>query len=197
MPIDLPGLIDTYGYLAVAAGAFLEGETILALAGLAAFRGYLDFYTVVVVAMICGFGGDQFYFYLGRHRGCAILARFPDAQERAHKFDAMLARWHAPLIVAIRFMWGFRIIGPILLGMGRVPAWKFMVYNLIGAAIWAPLVAGIGYLFGSALESVLHDLKNVELWGLVVLLCFGLGAVLVHWARSRARARKPLHEELR
>lgn len=200
MPIDLPGLIDTYGYLAVAAGAFLEGETVLALAGLAAFRGYMDFYTVVVIAMICGFAGDQFYFHLGRRRGCAILARFPDAQERANKFDAMLARWHAPLIVAIRFMWGFRIIGPILLGMGRVPAWKFLVYNFIGAAIWAPLVAGIGYLFGSALESVLHDLKNAELWGLVILLCIGLGGVVAHWARSRARARKvqdKLEEELR
>ena len=58
--MDLPGLIDSYGLLAVAIGAFLEGETVLALAGLAAYRGYLDFYTVVVVAMICGFLGDQF-----------------------------------------------------------------------------------------------------------------------------------------
>ena len=42
MHIDLPGLIDAYGYLAVFVGAFLEGETILALAGLAAYRGYLQ-----------------------------------------------------------------------------------------------------------------------------------------------------------
>jgi membrane protein DedA with SNARE-associated domain len=190
MPIDLPGLIDSYGYFAVVAGAFLEGETILALAGLAAFRGYLDFYTVVVVAMIAGFAGDQFYFFLGRRHGCQVLARFPDAQERAHKFDAMLARWHAPLIIAIRFMYGFRIVGPILLGMGRVPAWKFVVYNFIGAAIWAPLITGVGYLFGSALESVLHDLKKAELWGLVLLLCMGLGGVAWHGLRARSRARK-------
>lgn len=190
MSIDLPGLIDSYGYFAVAAGAFLEGETILALGGLAAFRGYLEFRTVVVVAMIAGFAGDQFYFFLGRHNGHKVLARFPDARERAHKFDAMLARWHAPLIIAIRFMYGFRIVGPILLGMGRVPAWKFVVYNFVGAAIWAPLVVGIGYLFGSALESVLHDLKKAELWGLVVLLCVGLGGVAWHGLRARARARK-------
>jgi membrane protein DedA with SNARE-associated domain len=183
--IDLPGLIDTYGYLAVLVGAFLEGETILALAGLAAHRGYMDFYTVVAIAMMAGFAGDQFYFYLGRSRGARILARFPGAEERARRFDAMLERWHAPLIIGIRFMWGFRIIGPILLGMGRVPAWKFMVYNFIGAAIWAPLVAGIGYLFGSALESVLHDLKNIELWGLAILLCIGLGALVLHRLRSR------------
>jgi membrane protein DedA with SNARE-associated domain len=191
MSIDLPGLLDSYGYLAVLVGAFLEGETILALAGLAAYRGYLDFYTVVVIAMIAGFAGDQFYFFLGRHKGCQVLARFPGAQERADKFDAMLARWHAPLIIGIRFMYGFRIVGPILLGMGRVPAWKFVIYNFIGAAIWAPLIAGIGYLFGSALEAVLHDFRKVELWGLVLLLCIGLGGVVLHALRARSRARKP------
>ena len=51
-------------------------------------------------------------------------------------FDALLARWHAPLIIGIRFMYGFRILGPIMLGMGRVESWKFIVFNFIGAAIW-------------------------------------------------------------
>jgi membrane protein DedA with SNARE-associated domain len=187
--MDLPGLIDTYGYWAVLIGAFLEGETILALAGLAAYRGYLDFYTVVVVAMIAGFAGDQFYFFLGRYKGAKILARFPNMEERAHKFDALLARWHAPLIVCIRFMYGFRILGPIMLGMGRVPAWKFVVYNFIGAAIWAPLIAGLGYLFGSALEAVLHDLKRVELWAFGTVIVIGVSAFAVHKIRSR-RAEK-------
>lgn len=195
MPIDFPGLIDSYGYLAVFIGAFLEGETILALAGLAAYRGYLDFLSVVVIALFAGFLGDQFYFFLGRRQGARILARFPNAHDRALRFDRMLARWHAPLIIGIRFMYGFRILGPILLGMGRVPAWKFLVYNFIGAAIWAPLIAGIGYLFGSALESVLHDLKKVELWAFLVLLVIGLCIVVFHGLRSRSRARK-LDEKL-
>lgn len=183
--MDLPGLIDSYGYLAVFVGAFLEGETILALAGLAAYRGYLDFTKVVVLAMFAGFLGDQFYFFLGRYKGQQILARFPHARERAHKFDAMLARWHAPLIVGIRFMYGFRILGPVMLGMGRVPSWKFVVYNFIGAAIWAPLIAGLGYAFGTVIESVLDDMKRFEMWAFAGLLAIGLTAFLVHWIRAR------------
>ena len=69
MTLDLPGLIDSYGYLAVAIGTFLEGETILALGGLAAHRGYLSFRDVVIVALLCGFAGDQFFFFLGRYHG--------------------------------------------------------------------------------------------------------------------------------
>ena len=185
--MDLPALIDSYGYLTVFIGAFLEGETILALAGLAAHRGYLDFYTVVVVAMIAGFAGDQLYFFLGRVKGQKILERFPDAHERANRFDQMLSRWHAPLIIGIRFMYGFRIVGPILLGMGRVPAWKFMAYNFVGAALWAPLVASIGYLFGGILEALLHDLKRFELWAFAAL-ALGSAVVLII---NRIREKKP------
>ena len=138
--MDFPALIDSYGYATVLAGAFLEGET--------------------------------------------ILARFPVVHERAARFDALLARFHAPLIVAIRFMYGFRIVGPILLGMGRVPAWKFMVYNAIGAAIWAPLVAGVGYFFGNMLEAVLQDMKQIELWGFAIVLAIGVTGVIIHRMRD-------------
>jgi membrane protein DedA with SNARE-associated domain len=190
MDIDIAGLVDSYGYAAVAIGTFLEGETILALAGLAAFRGYLEFYTVVAIAMICGFAGDQFYFFLGRYKGSKILERFPDARERAHRFDELLSRWHAPLIVMIRFMYGFRIVGPVLLGMGRVSAVKFVVFNFIGAALWAPLIAGIGYLFGEIVESVLHDVKKIEIWLFAAIVLAGFGAFAIHrWRMRRAAAR--------
>jgi membrane protein DedA with SNARE-associated domain len=182
--LDIPSLIDSYGYLAVFIGAFLEGETVLALAGLAAYRGYMDFYTVMVVAMIAGFLGDQFYFFLGRYNGQKILARFPGAEKRALRFDKLLSRWQAPLIIGIRFLYGFRIVGPILLGMGRVPAWKFVIYNFIGAAIWAPLIAGIGYFFGTILESLLHDVKRYEMWFFLAIAVVSLGAAAVHHFRQ-------------
>lgn len=183
--LDLPGLIDTYGYWAVAVGTFLEGETVLALAGFAAFRGYMDFYTVVAIATICGFAGDQFFFFLGRWRGARILKRFPNVEARAHQFDEMLSKWHAPLIVCIRFMYGFRILGPILLGMGRVSAIKFVIFNFIGAAIWAPLIAGLGYLFGNMLEAVLTDVKRIELFVFAGVIVVGTVLLALHFYRAR------------
>jgi membrane protein DedA with SNARE-associated domain len=194
--MDLRALIDSYGYLAVFAGAFLEGETVLALAGLAAYRGYLDLYTVVAIALFAGFLGDQLYFFLGRRNGARILARFPDAQARAHRFDALLARWHAPLIIAIRFMYGLRIVGPVLLGMGRVPSWKFMLYNFIGAVIWAPLIAGLGYAFGSVVESFLENIEQYEMWLFAAVVAMGAAGVAFHRFRSR-RSRSSERRETR
>jgi membrane protein DedA with SNARE-associated domain len=188
--VDLRALVDSYGYLAVFAGAFLEGETVLALAGLAAYRGYLDLYTVIAVAIFGGFLGDQFYFFLGRRHGARILARFPDAGARAHRFDALLARWHAPVIVAIRFLYGLRIVGPMLLGMGRVPAWKFMLCNFVGALLWAPLIAGLGYAFGSVVEAFVENLEEYEMWVFAAVVALGAAWIAVHRIRARQRERR-------
>ena len=183
--MDIAGLVAQYGYLAVAVGAFLEGETVIALAGLAAHRGYLDFATVAGLAGLAGFAGDQFYFFLGRYRGAQVLARFPGAQAKAKRLDGMLERWHAPVIVMLRFMYGFRVAGPVLLGIGRCPAWKFVVFNALGAAIWAPLVAGAGWAFGEAAERVLADIRDYELWLFAAIAAAGLAGVLIHRLRRR------------
>lgn len=184
--MDLQSLVDTYGYLAVFVGAFLEGETVLAMAGVAAHFGYLDLYIVIVIALAGGFMGDQFFFFLGRLHGKTLLARFPKLEQRATMIDLMLARYHAPLIVAIRFMYGFRIAGPILIGMGRVSAPRFMFYNFIGACLWAPLIAGLGYFFGQVLATLLKQIYQYEVAGLVIVI---VTAVAV-WAFFRLRARR-------
>ena len=176
-------LIDSYGYLAVFIGTFLEGETVLATAGLAAQRGLLDLHLVILVALTGGFLGDQTFFYLGRFYGKRILARFPSLGARAQRLDEMLHRHHVPLIVGVRFMYGFRIVGPLVLGSGRVSGKTFFVCNLLGACMWAVLVAGAGYFFGEALELVLADMKYLEI-ALAVLLVV-IGAAI--WSRTRRK----------
>ena len=66
-------LITDYGYAAVAIGTFLEGETILALGGFAAHRGYLSLPWVVVCGFVGNLLGDQLYYYIGRWKGDALL----------------------------------------------------------------------------------------------------------------------------
>lgn len=183
--MTLQSVIESYGLLAVFVGAFLEGETVLVLAGYAAQRGYLKLPEVIAVAMIAGWLGDQVYFFLGRWRGRWIFARFPALKERAQRVDGLLHRYHLLLIPAIRFMYGLRIVGPIVFGAGQVSSARFLLLNLLGAAIWAPLIAGAGYLFGHAVQLFLQDVERYERWALAAIVLFGLGA----WAFHRWRGR--------
>lgn len=181
-----PGqLIGTHGYWVLALGCLLEGETLLVIAGYAAHRGYLDPLAVILVASAAGFAGDQFYFWLGRRHGPAVLARFPSVAARAGRVHALLDRYQAPAVVGMRFAYGLRIAGPLLLGTSPIPALRFALLNALGAILWACLIAGIGWVFGHAAEVVLGDLRHVEGW---IFLGLAAAGALAWWAlKNRAR----------
>jgi len=180
--MDMSALVAQYGLFAVFAGTLLEGEAVLALAGYAAHRGYLDFATVVAVAWVGGVAGDQFYFWLGRRHGRRLLARRPALAARLARATALIERHPTAAILAMRFLWGLRTALPVAAGMSRVAGGRFVVLNLVSAALWAPLVAGLGWLFGAVLARVLGTLEQVEiaLLGLVLAIAFFLA-----WRRAR------------
>jgi membrane protein DedA with SNARE-associated domain len=122
-------LIATYGYLAVAVGSFLEGETVLVMAGFAAHRSYLHFRFVVLAAFLGSLAGDQLYFFIGRARGAAFLARRPRWQARVAGVHALLERRPALFILSLRFglLWGFRTVAPFVIGMSRVHTSRFVL----------------------------------------------------------------------
>ena len=183
--MSIAELLSHYGYLAVFVGTFLEGETILIMAGFAAHRGYLNLFWVLTIAAMGGFMGDQLYFYLGRWQGWTILERFPAFKPRARQVQALLDRYHLPLILGIRFMYGLRIVGPLVIGMSSVGWLRFFILNLTGAIIWALLIGGAGYLFGGAMELVLADIKNYEEWLLAFIAIAGMAVWLFHQYKKR------------
>ncbi len=152
--MDVSHLISTYGYWAVAAGTFFEGETVLLGAAAAAAHEYLRMPAVVVVAAFCGFLGDQFFFFLGRRCGQRLLARFPSIRARTTKVTALIERHDTLLILAVRFMYGLRTAGPVAIGMSAVHWWRFLLLNLAGAAIWSVTIASIGYGLALGFDSL-------------------------------------------
>ncbi|MBU6438137.1 MAG: DedA family protein [Betaproteobacteria bacterium] len=188
--MNLPQLLADYGYWAVFIGALLEGETVLLLAGFAAHQGYLSLPVVMALGFAGGTLGDQFFFALGHTAGRRLLLRLPHARTRVRRVQRLLRRYDAGLIVGIRFLYGLRIVGPVVIGACRVPVWRFVVFNMLGAALWAPLVAGAGYVFGKAVQAVLGRMAHYEVLALV-LLAGVLGALAVwHGWRERRRERQ-------
>ena len=141
----LEHLIDSYGYLALVVGTFLEGETILVLGGIAAKLGYLRLPWVIVSAFAGTLMSDQLFFFLGRRQGQALLSKYPHWNSRAVKVHRMLERHRIPIIIGFRFVYGFRTVTPFVLGMSRVPAIEFIVFNIVGAAAWASAIAVLSF----------------------------------------------------
>jgi membrane protein YqaA with SNARE-associated domain len=133
--MNLSTLIETHGYWLLAIGCLLEGETILILAGFAAHLGYLNPYGVVAIASMTGFAGDQFYFWLGRRHGNAVLARWPKVAEQSERLQRLMEHYHAAVIIGVRFAYGLRIAGPVLIGMSSISRLKFALFNALGALL--------------------------------------------------------------
>ncbi|WP_342132754.1 DedA family protein [Hydrogenophaga sp. OTU3427] len=115
--------------------------------------------------------GDQCYFWLGRRHVTVVLGHWPRIAAQAERLNGLVARFHEAVIIGVRFAYGLRIAGPVLMGAGPIGALRFATFNLIGAVLWAVLVGGIGWVFGQAAESLLGKLQRIEGWLL-------LGAVL-------------------
>jgi membrane protein DedA with SNARE-associated domain len=178
-------LVLQLGYVTLFIGTFLEGESVLALAGVAASYGYLTFEYVVAVGALGAFLGDQACFYIGRRYGASILARYPKLAAKAPRVERLVRRWDAPAVIVLRFLYGLRIAGPIVIGSFGISPWRLALFNAIGALIWAPLVAGIGYMAGYALESWIGRLKHVQIGLLMAVLVAGGIVWLVLQARRR------------
>lgn len=161
--MTIESLIQTYGYMAIFVGTFLEGETVLVLGAFAAQRGYLALPWVILAAFIGTLMGDQLFFYLGRTHSQWVLVRRPSWKARIEKAHKLMERFQTLLIFGFRFMYGMRTIIPFLFGMSSVPGRTFIVWDVIAAFVWAVVIGAGGFFFGHTLELILGDIKHYEL----------------------------------
>ena len=184
---ELESLARQYGYLFVLIGSLVEGETAVALSGLAAHRGYLNLFSVIAVATVGATLGSQLWFHLGRARGQSILEKRPQWRQGVARFEALLERWDVVIILAFRFLYGIRTVGALAMGISPVSVFKFTALNFAGAAVWAVLVATGGYYLGKAMETILGSITSYEEWVFLGLLVVGLG--FGGWRAWRKRRR--------
>ena len=174
-------LVRTYGYWALLAGTFLEGETILIIGGLLAKLGLLKLSTVMVIAFIGSFSGDQVYFYIGRFKGRELLKKHHQWEKRVDKIHKILERYHDLIMLGFRFVYGMRIMTPFVLGMSKqIKAIRFSILNAMGAILWAVAISAGGYFFGYALEGFIKDVKKYEIHAVLAIFVIGAALWIVH-----------------
>lgn len=182
----LQDFVAQYGYLALLIGTFLEGETILLVAGFLAYGGTLDLSLCILSAFVGSLSGDQTAFYIGRWKGKQFVDKRPKWKCRVDRVHKMLERFHEVLILSFRFFYGLRNLTPFILGTTDISGLKFFVLNAIGAAIWAVAFGFAGYFFGTLVTSMLKDVHQVEKYVLIGVVV----VVLVIWFFKRRKRKK-------
>ncbi len=192
--MDIAETIREYGdwfYVVTFVWTFLEGETFVLFAGLAARQGVLRLDLLIAVAWLGSFAGDQVYFWIGRRWGHALLRRFPRWSPGVNAALDLLRRYSTWFILSFRFIYGVRNFSSFAMGTSGLSWPRFLILNFIAAGVWATTFAGVGYIVGATFEHLLGDLALG--FGLVMLAIFA--TVILVIARSQRRRIAPIGGE--
>lgn len=182
----LQGFLENFGYIALFIGTFFEGETILVLAGFLAFQGYLRLDLVIFIACLGACAGDQLWYTLGRRYGRRILARKPRWEALGERALVLLRRHPDLWVLGFRFVYGLRTVMPIAIGLSGYPPRRYLIFNGLGAILWALVLGLASYHFGSLLETMLGHVKRYEFTILGAVVVVGI----LLWVRRYYRNRR-------
>ena len=180
--------IVNYGYAAILVGSFFEGETILIIGGLAVQQGYLELPLVFLCSFVGTIISDNTFFFLGRFHGHKLVSKY----KFFGKFTAVsrkLSGKSGPFLAfAMRFMYGFRHLAPLNLGMSAIKTRTFFIFNLLGGITWVLSIGFAGYFFGDLLEIFLGRLRHYEFRVIVIVIVAAVvGHVIYRFVRHRLK----------
>lgn len=186
--VDLNALIASYGYWVIFLGCLLEGETVLIISGMAAHQGTLQLLHVIGWATLGGMLGDQLLFWTGRYSGERLLPELKRHHSAFERVERLIHRYPTSSVFAVRFLYGMRLVGPMVIGASGLAPWRFAVINVLSALIWASLFVSAGFWAGEALQHVFGDLKPYRLPIFLTIIAVVTLAALLRYLRSRTKA---------
>lgn len=184
---DPSDLLREYGYFVILIWTFLEGETIVIIAGWVSASVGLKPILIALCAFIGSFCSDQIMFSLGKYKGQAVLGYFPRIAKNMDKATGLFKKYDTLLILGFRFVYGVRNITPIMLGISGVSHKKFFCLNFIGASVWA-LTFTYGGLYAG--KTFMHIMDNVGHGILYVILALIVFAGAIWYFRARHSVKK-------
>src|SRR5258708_26929301 len=168
-------------------GAPVPAVPALIVAGALSRDGKLSSTHVLLAALGASLIADYLWFLVGRRYGYRILRTFcrislsPDSCVR--DTEARFERWGAKSLLIAKFIPGFSTVAPPLAGASGRTSLAFLIYDGIGALLWAGSAVTIGRTFHRAIDRVLAALENLGGWALVVVACLLALVITVKWAQ--------------
>ncbi len=155
-------LVAQYGLAFVFAGTFVEGETALTVAGFAAHQRLLNPVYVAMAAFLGAVCADQLAFHIARsYRSHPRVVRALETRA-GRTATALVARNPGRLALSFRFLFGLRLAVPVALGFGGYDPRRFLLCDLLAAALWSILWTAIGFFAGQTVERAFGAIRHAE-----------------------------------
>lgn len=198
--LDVVELVKWGGVIGVALIIFAEsglligflfpGDTLLFTAGFLAQGEYLpvNINVLVLILFIAAVSGDSVGYTFGRRVGRRLFDK-PNArvfkQEYVQRAENFYEKYGGKTIVIARFVPIVRTFAPIIAGTAKMKYHTFLMYNVVGAILWAAGITYVGYFLGAWLGSLGIGIDTVLLPVILLILFISLLPPVIHLSRDK------------
>jgi membrane protein DedA with SNARE-associated domain len=196
---NLGQLIGHWGYPAIFVlvvlgnmGVPLPEETVLLLAGYLVWQGDLRLSLVLGVGILSAVAGDNMGYWIGRHYGQGAIERYGHwvlgSAKRVESMEGFVTRYGPTGVFVARFVPGVRFMAGPLAGATGLRPLAFFAANVLGAALYVPLLVGLGYAVGLGFGGYVARLRRVvgAVERIVLVVAVLAALALTGWRALRA-----------
>ncbi|MGB8511091.1 MAG: DedA family protein [Pyrinomonadaceae bacterium] len=171
-------LIGRLGPIAIFLLTMVEGDITLLVAGVLAHGlafGDYSFIQVLAAGTLGGFVSDNVAYWLGRGTRSRVqhFRFYCAARDRIER----LTEKFGPLSIFVsKYTYGLRWAACAFYGVARMPYMRFLVLSLASCFVWVLTLVGAGYVFHTAINTVIGNIRDLSIYLLVVVVALiGVG----------------------
>jgi membrane protein DedA with SNARE-associated domain len=147
----------------------------------------LNLAVVIILAIVAEVLGSVAGYAIGRYGGRPLVDKVGKYVLLTHKdldrAEAWFARRGEPFVLFGRFIPLLRSFVSFAAGLGEMAVAKFLLYTVIGCAIWCTALCVLGYNLGATYNSVVKSFSDA---GYVLAALAVVAVVVVFWHRYRS-----------
>lgn len=198
----LEQLLEQFTYAGVfvalflgALGVPLPEEVPILTSGVLARAGVVRWWLALPVCLAGVLSGDVVLYWAGHHWGERVLAwrvvRRVLSPAREARLKAAYHRHGVKIVLTARHVMGLRAAAFLTAGIVRVRFLRFLMADALAASVGVPISFGLAFFFTDQLDQILHDVRRVERWALLLALVVVAGWITLQaWRRGKALERQ-------
>lgn len=174
-----------------ATGVPFPGRALLVAAGATMAAGWTDVAIMTLAAALGAILGDHAWYAAGRlgagDRITKLYCRLSLASGRCQQRARSRFERFGPLAIVIgRFVAGVRFVATPLAGGGAISYPRYLLYEIIGALVWAGVLIVLGYALGAPGRALMVRYGSGPVLAVLIALTLApLAIVLVRLVRRR------------
>jgi membrane protein DedA with SNARE-associated domain len=147
----------------------------------------LNLAAVIILAIVAEVLGSVAGYAIGRYGGRPLVDKVGKYVLLTHKdldrAEAWFARRGEPVVLFGRFIPLLRSFVSFAAGLGEMAVAKFLLYTVIGCAVWCTALCVLGYNLGATYNSVVKSFSDA---GYVLAALAVVAVAVVFWHRYRS-----------